>query len=192
MGRGESGRRCGLTSRVEKVYFKTWTGDQNGYPPNGGGGGLGCKSSSSSTLVLLRPSFYLYLCKSDILTSSPQVASNMSFTSLSTTSLTGPAIAISQCTRFSGAPGVGNCTNSQFQIRDITLDGLRGTTQSADVASFQCSAVAPCTDIGLFDVDLKFVNGSVVDDYLCGNVEDPRGWACNGAVCVGSSATGGC
>lgn len=29
--------------RYCKVYFKTWTDDQNGYPPNGGGGGLGCK-----------------------------------------------------------------------------------------------------------------------------------------------------
>jgi hypothetical protein len=25
------------------AYFKTWTGEQVGYPPNGGGGGLGCK-----------------------------------------------------------------------------------------------------------------------------------------------------
>lgn len=25
-------------------YIKTWTGVQEGYPPNGGGGGLGCKS----------------------------------------------------------------------------------------------------------------------------------------------------
>lgn len=25
-----------------QVYFKTWTGEQVGYPPNGGGGGLGC------------------------------------------------------------------------------------------------------------------------------------------------------
>lgn len=28
---------------LHTVYFKTWTGDQAGYPPNGGGGGLGCK-----------------------------------------------------------------------------------------------------------------------------------------------------
>lgn len=27
-----------------QVYFKTWTDDQNGYPPNGGGGGLGCEA----------------------------------------------------------------------------------------------------------------------------------------------------
>lgn len=32
-----------------QVYFKTWTADQNGYPPNGGGGGLGCESTTSST-----------------------------------------------------------------------------------------------------------------------------------------------
>ncbi|GKT42986.1 alpha-L-rhamnosidase rgxB [Colletotrichum spaethianum] len=31
-----------LGSYNEVVYFKTWTDDQNGYPPNGGGGGLGC------------------------------------------------------------------------------------------------------------------------------------------------------
>lgn len=29
---------------LHAAYVKTWTDDQNGYPPNGGGGGLGCKS----------------------------------------------------------------------------------------------------------------------------------------------------
>lgn len=29
---------------LHAVYFKTWTGEQVGYPPNGGGGGLGCKT----------------------------------------------------------------------------------------------------------------------------------------------------
>lgn len=28
---------------LHAVYFKTWTGEQVGYPPNGGGGGLGCE-----------------------------------------------------------------------------------------------------------------------------------------------------
>ena len=28
------------------AYFKTWTGEQVGYPPNGGGGGLGCAYAS--------------------------------------------------------------------------------------------------------------------------------------------------
>ena len=27
------------------AYVKTWTGQQVGYPPNGGGGGLGCETS---------------------------------------------------------------------------------------------------------------------------------------------------
>jgi galacturan 1,4-alpha-galacturonidase len=28
---------------LHAAYIKTWTGQQVGYPPNGGGGGLGCK-----------------------------------------------------------------------------------------------------------------------------------------------------
>lgn len=27
---------------LHAAYFKTWTGEQVGYPPNGGGGGFGC------------------------------------------------------------------------------------------------------------------------------------------------------
>ncbi|GAB1215643.1 hypothetical protein ATERTT37_004835 [Aspergillus terreus] len=96
------------------------------------------------------------------------------------------------CTRFSGAPGEGNCTNSQFQIRDITLANLTGTTKVSSVASFQCSAVAPCTNIGLFHTDLTLSNGKIAGEYLCGNVEDPRGFECTGAPCVGGSATGEC
>ncbi|KAB5517543.1 putative exo-polygalacturonase [Coniochaeta sp. 2T2.1] len=146
---------------LHAVYFKTWTADQNGYPPNGGGGGLG-------------------------------FASDMNFTALTVDRLRGAAFSISQCTRFSGAPGVGNCTNSKFQVRDIELRGLKGTTTSSRVASLQCSAVQPCTDIGLFDVDLRLVNGSSAADYLCGNVLLPHGFECTGSPCVGGSATGEC
>ncbi|KAL4760675.1 pectin lyase fold/virulence factor [Aspergillus foveolatus] len=144
---------------LHAVYFKTWTDDQNGYPPNGGGGGLG-------------------------------YASDMLFKDLDTTSLRGSAVAISQCTRFSGAPGEGNCTNSQFQVRDITVANLHGTTKSERVTSFQCSAVAPCTNIGVFGVDLEFANGTKAEEYLCGNVKNPRGFVCTGPVCEGGSATG--
>ncbi|KAL2862301.1 putative exo-polygalacturonase [Aspergillus lucknowensis] len=150
-----------FNNTLHAVYYKTWTDDQNGYPPNGGGGGLG-------------------------------FASDMLFHNLEATGLRGSAVAISQCTRFSGAPGEGNCTNSQFQIRDITVAGLRGTTESGGVASLQCSAVAPCTGIGLYGVDLEFSNGTAAGDYLCGNVKEPRGWECTGDVCVGGSATGEC
>jgi hypothetical protein len=33
---------------LHAVYFKTWTGEQVGYPPNGRGGGLGGKSITYS------------------------------------------------------------------------------------------------------------------------------------------------
>ncbi|TQN71078.1 Alpha-L-rhamnosidase rgxB [Colletotrichum shisoi] len=152
---------CFFDNTLHAVYFKTWTDDQNGYPPNGGGGGLG-------------------------------FASDMSFKNLTVSGMRGAAFAISQCTRFRGAPGVGNCTNSQFQIRDVTVRGMTGTTKSARVASLQCSAVAPCTDIGLFDVDLRFSNGTAAASYLCGNAASPRGFECTGTPCVGGSATGEC
>jgi hypothetical protein len=35
-----------MSAKFYKAYFKTWTGEQVGYPPNGGGGGLGCESFS--------------------------------------------------------------------------------------------------------------------------------------------------
>ncbi|KAG7044404.1 exo-rhamnogalacturonase B [Colletotrichum scovillei] len=152
---------CFFDNTLHAVYFKTWTDDQNGYPPNGGGGGLG-------------------------------FASDMSFKNLTVQGMRGAAFAISQCTRFRGAPGVGNCTNSQFQIRDITVDSMAGTTKSSRVASLQCSAVAPCTNIGLFDVDLEFANGTAATSYLCGNAVNPQGFNCTGTPCVGGSATGEC
>lgn len=104
----------------------------------------------------------------------------------------GAALAISQCTRFSGAPGEGNCTNSQFEVSDITVDGLKGTTKSANIASLQCSAVAPCNKIRLTDIGLKFGNGTAAEEYLCGNVKEPGGFKCTGEACEGGSATGEC
>lgn len=116
----------------------------------------------------------------------------MHFSNLTATALRGSAVAISQCTRFIGAPGDGNCTNSQFQIRDITVANLRGTTESERVASLQCSAVAPCTSLGLIDVDLELGNGTKAEEYLCGNVKRPRGFECTGEACEGGSSTGEC
>ncbi|KAI1759186.1 pectin lyase fold/virulence factor [Hypoxylon sp. FL1150] len=150
-----------FSNTLHAVYFKTWTADQNGYPPNGGGGGLGD-------------------------------ASDMTFTNLSVAGMRGSAIAVSQCTRFDGAPGESNCTNSEFQIQDITVTNMFGTTLSENIASLQCSAVKPCTNIGLFDIDLKFDNGTEADQYLCGNVNLPKGFVCTGEPCVGGTATGEC
>lgn len=117
----------------------------------------------------------------------------MLFKNLTAISLRGAAVAISQCTRFIGAPGDGNCTNSQFQIKDVTVADLSGTTESGPVTSFQCSAVAPCTRLGVFGVDLEYAGGNgIAEEYLCGNVVDPRGFECTGEPCVGGSSTGEC
>lgn len=42
---------CTYQKTTHAVYVKTWTGDQVGYPPNGGGGGLGCMSLYSPVFV---------------------------------------------------------------------------------------------------------------------------------------------
>ncbi|OBT47732.1 hypothetical protein VE00_02195 [Pseudogymnoascus sp. WSF 3629] len=146
---------------LHAFYIKTWTADQNGYPPNGGGGGLG-------------------------------FASGLKLTNLTTTGLRGAAFAISQCTRFSGAPGMGNCTNSEFQVRNVEINGLYGDSKSARVASLQCSAVAPCTNITMVNVGLHLTSGAPAAQYLCGNVVNPSGFNCTGTPCVGGSATGEC
>lgn len=39
-------RNVTFDKTLHAVYFKTWTGEQVNYPPNGGGGGLGCMSRS--------------------------------------------------------------------------------------------------------------------------------------------------
>lgn len=120
------------------------------------------------------------------------VAEDISAEDLTAAGLRGAAVAISQCTRFSGAPGDGNCTNSQFQIRNLEVKNLSGTTESSRVASLQCSAEAPCTGIGLVDVDLRFENGTQAGEYLCGNVQEEYGFECTGEPCEGGSATGEC
>jgi galacturan 1,4-alpha-galacturonidase len=45
------------------AYIKTWTGDQVGYPPNGGGGGLGCACQTKFPLPLLEYLLTLRRCQ---------------------------------------------------------------------------------------------------------------------------------
>ena len=66
-------------------------------------------------------------------------ASDIVATNLKTNNLKGAPFTISQCTTFSGASG--NCTNSKFQIRDLVFTDISGTTDSSDVASFQCTII---------------------------------------------------
>ena len=116
----------------------------------------------------------------------------MELKNLTAKGLRGAAFAVSQCTRFSGAPGKGNCTNSEFQIKNVVIDGLSGTSKSTRVASLQCSAVEPCTNITMVNTSLHLDNGTAANGYLCGNVIDPTGFECTGVPCVGGSATGEC
>ncbi|CAG8001096.1 unnamed protein product [Penicillium nalgiovense] len=85
-------------------------------------------------------------------------------TTLTTTGLRGAAFGIGQCTRFEGAPGDGNCTNSKFQIKNIEIDGLPGTNESTRLASLQCSAIAPCTNITVVDGTLHLDSGTAVSE----------------------------
>lgn len=118
----------------------------------------------------------------------------MNVTNLSATALRGAAVSISQCTAFSGGGTPTNCTNSEVQIHDITVQALRGTTVSDDVASLQCSAVKPCYNIALEDVSLTLTTNTSaqVTGYLCSEVENAIGFLCTGSACVGSSGTGEC
>ncbi|CAG8077301.1 unnamed protein product [Penicillium nalgiovense] len=120
------------------------------------------------------------------------VMSEMKLTTLTTTGLRGAAFAIGLCTRFEGAPGDGNCTDSKFQIKNIEIDGLSGTSESTRLPSLQCSAVAPCTNITVVDGTLHLDSGTAVSEYLCGNVANPTGFNCTGVPCVGGTATGEC
>ncbi|KAK7019135.1 alpha-L-rhamnosidase rgxB [Favolaschia claudopus] len=203
------------------VYFKTWTGDQNGFPPNGGGGGLGfCAKGTdhsrpsppslrsggppnrAAQIGTLKPRSRGSLWRAP-LALTPRHEVVLAFGSLCSvpapssagvlsppTALRASIVAFSQCTTFSGAPA--NCTNSPFQIRDITVTGIQGTSNSPRVASLQCSAVAPCDNIALSEIDITLSNGTQISQYLCGNVENPRGFNCTGPVCVGPSAAGEC
>ncbi|KAF7934929.1 uncharacterized protein EAE98_002974 [Botrytis deweyae] len=127
-------------------YVKTWTGEQVGYPPNGGGGGLG-------------------------------FAKNITFENFSFHSLRGPPFSISQCTTFSGT--VGNCSSSAFQISDLNMYNISGSMTNP-VTSFQCSAVAPCTDITMENIDVVDANKTAGVGYKCTNVVGTSGFTCTG------------
>ncbi|KAF7169901.1 hypothetical protein CNMCM6106_004771 [Aspergillus hiratsukae] len=144
---------------LHSIYFKTWTGEQVNYPPNGGGGGLGYASDISGS------NLYGY-------------------------NLRGAPFTISQCTTFARAAS--NCTSSKFQIRNLRFADMTGSSKTDVVASFQCSAVKPCTNIQIENVNLQTPNGTMADEYLCGNVVGARGWNCTGKACEKPSATGGC
>jgi galacturan 1,4-alpha-galacturonidase len=52
-------RNITTSGTLYAAYFKTWTGQQVNYPPNGGGAGLGCKYLTTADCYLFDTSFLL-------------------------------------------------------------------------------------------------------------------------------------
>lgn len=112
--------------------------------------------------------------------------------SLSGFSLTSVALpfSITQCTTFSGVAG--NCSTSLFQIEDVAFSNAEGTETADPIASLQCSAAAPCTNITITGMDLSLTNGTVASGYNCNALVNPIGFNCTGSTCLSGSATGVC
>lgn len=85
---------------------------------------------------------------------------------------------ITQCTTFSGVAG--DCNSSLFNIHDVYFTNITGYVGTSYIASMQCSADSPCTDIEIEDIDLHHLtpNGTLIDAYSCKNVEDTTGFSC--------------
>ncbi|KAK3937520.1 galacturan 1,4-alpha-galacturonidase B, partial [Diplogelasinospora grovesii] len=148
---------------LHAVYFKTWTGEQVGYPPNGGGGGLGLAADMKFTNLHAQSSFR------------------------------GVPLTISQCTTFSGAAGNCTSSKFQIgdiEVSGLSGASKSATLASFQCSAVRPCYNLTITDA---DVTYTSSTGTAqATGYLCGNVVDPIGWNCTGPVCVGSSATGGC
>lgn len=140
-------RNIYMNGSYQGGYAKTWTGVQQGFPPNGGGGGTGYMK-------------------------------NITFTNLTLENVH-MAFDITQCNSYIGA--VGECDTSTFQISDLHWTDVRGTQQSKDVVSFQCSGAVPCTGVDVSNIHMTINDTGVpATGYLCSNVSHPIGFKCNG------------
>lgn len=74
----------------------------------------------------------------------------------------------------------------------MTFSDAVGTETADPIASLQCSAAAPCTNITITGMDLTLTNGTAASGYNCNALVDPRGFNCSGATCLTGSATGVC
>ncbi|KAF9002228.1 pectin lyase-like protein, partial [Hymenopellis radicata] len=84
--------------------------------------------------------------------------------------------AIDQCISYIGA--MDGCETSEFQLSDIHFDSVRGTARTAGV--FQCSGVAPCTNVSLTNIDVRDKDGNTLKGYQCQNLKDAKGISCTG------------
>ncbi|KAK6086340.1 exo-rhamnogalacturonase b [Seiridium cupressi] len=92
-----------------------------------------------------------------------------------------------------GSGGYGSIVRVRCSSCWVSLSRIcTGATTSPRVGSFRSSAVNPCTNIGLLDIDLKLYNSIVAPDYLLGHVAEAGGWNRTRSVCEESSAIGEC
>ena len=59
--------------------------------------------------------------------------------------------------------------DTDIAVRDITFRRVRGTGKYTSVGNFSCSAIVPCTNITLDDVDLRGDGGSTEGTFGCNN-----------------------
>ncbi|KAF8175022.1 glycoside hydrolase family 28 protein [Mycena galopus ATCC 62051] len=144
-------RNCSFIGTRFVGHIKTWTGVQQGFPPNGGGGGTGGIFSTFDCSHLLW--------------------TNSTFTNITT-----QVAEITQCTLFSGA--VGQCDTSTMQISNITWSGLQGSLLTSTVASLQCSGAAPCQDLRILDSNFTFTTNNTVGTFSCHAVASTEGFTC--------------
>jgi Glycosyl hydrolases family 28 len=102
-------------------------------------------------------------------------AKNITFQNFTVSALRGQPFSITQCTTFSGVAG--DCNSSEFLIEDIAIEDIEGTIDADPIASYQCSAAAPCQNISMLDVALT-VNGSAATGWKCSNLVGAVGFAC--------------
>ncbi|CAE6417581.1 unnamed protein product, partial [Rhizoctonia solani] len=146
-------------------YIKTWTGIQQGYPPNGGGGGIGVVRNLGKASLNRAPRKYSNLY---------QV-----FTDFSLSRIRSMPIQITQCTSFQGATG--GCDTSTLQISNVTWGPMTGTTNYDILAQLQCSAVVDCKELR-FD-SMSGIRGNTTSLKVnCSNVDSPIGFNCTGSV----------
>lgn len=77
-------------------------------------------------------------------------------------------------------------TNPSPPISSLHWGRTHGTLKGDRIATLQCSAVAPCSNIHLFDNDLYALDQHLkpADSYLCEQVVNPTGFNCTGP-CAG-------
>ncbi|CZR56855.1 related to exopolygalacturonase [Phialocephala subalpina] len=131
------------------AYIKTWTGQQVGYPPNGGGGGLGYAQNLTFT------NFKMH-----------------------NTTKTG-AFYITQCTTFSGVAGDCNTSLFNLRdIHFTNITGDVGTSYVASMQCSAASPCSGIEIEGVDLMDVATVPETVTGLFKCSNVLNTTGFSC--------------